>query len=399
MMVKALKLQLDTAHNPSAVPLNGQYHMEVLRKRLTADEVYASNTRYDPTSGQVQWTPDGVNWYAAPNLDPRNSTSVPKRPDATTDNCPAAKSVAEYFKRYISLVVSILQAGSTLVQGVSAIVAFLNVLGGYGILWDIVAGMFGTLVGYGATAISTAFTDDQYDKLKCVLYCCMSGGQLDANSLIVVKQQVSSKLNATAAPIVNLMLDVMGFAGVNRAATFYTLPGDCSACPSCSWSIAIDLTWLWGLSQQANCPSGGSCPNQLSWSPQGVLGTYSGRPAWLGQKTLGDNALRFGRSFPLAIPAGSTLTNITFWAKRTSGNMDNFSKIIWPLDRSQSCQWGAFWPGYQTATLNVNGPYQVQVYIGIGSYVGNDPGTLIIDQIRITGTGNRPAIPYVTDIH
>ena len=90
MMVKALKLQLDTAHNPSAVPLNGQYHMEVLRKRLTADEVYASNTRYDPTSGQVQWTPDGVNWYAAPNLDPRNSTSVPKRPDAATDNCPAA---------------------------------------------------------------------------------------------------------------------------------------------------------------------------------------------------------------------------------------------------------------------------------------------------------------------
>lgn len=399
-MSHTIKIRVKNAHNPSAVPVDGKYPVDIIRKRLTVDEVYPDNLRYNPTTGTVQYSPDGINWYDDTSADPRNNPAVLGRQGAT-DNCPAAKSVTEYFRRYIALVVSVLSAGATIVQGASAIVGFLNLLGGYGILWELITGVFGTLTGYGATAINTAFTSDQYDKLQCILFCTMSNSKMDAGGLAVTKQMVTAQLNATAAPIVNLMLDMMGFAGVTRAGTFYTVAGSCAGCPSCDWSFCVDLTWLWDYVRPANCPQTAACPPVLTRPTQGKLGTYTGRPAWEWERTLGDNALRFGKTFPLTLPAGATLTNIKLWFIRTSGggNTDGFSKDLWPLSQAVQCAVGAFHNSPITYPIGISGPTTETFMINIGSNVGGDTGQGFYVQMELNGTGNRPGIPSVPKVY
>ena len=392
MMTHTIKLEIKTGHNPSATPVDGLYPVDVIRKRLLVDEVYPANLRYSSGAGSVQYTPDGTNWYNAPEFDPRNNAGAVGR-KGESSNCPAAKSVAEYFRRYITLVTGILSAGSGLVQGASAILGFLNLLGGYGILWEIISGMFGTLTGYGASAIATAFTSDQYDKLTCILLCTMNDSKLDANSLTLTKQLVTEQLNATAAPIVNLMLDVMGFAGVNRAGAFYTVAGDCSGCASCDWSFCVDLDWLWAQSSPAAAPY--SCPPQFLYSPQGVLGSLSGHTTWRAQKTLGDTANRFGRRFPITLPAGAVLTRIKIWFIRSAGNTDGFSKVLWDYASTVNCVNGAFHNSPLVYAQSVAGPVVETYYLGLGTTVASDGTTFDYVQIELTGTGNRPAIPYV----
>jgi hypothetical protein len=385
-------------HNTAATPVDGKFPVEVIRKRLSVDEVYPANQRLGGTPLRVQYTPDGgATWVDAPNLDPRNASNPPAR-TGVTDNCPAASSVTEYVHRFMTIVLGVLSAGSTVVQGTGALLVALDLLGGYGILWDIVAGVFGTLTGFGASAIAAAFTSDQYDDLTCILFCNMANSQVTADGLVAIKTQVSATLNATAGLIVNLILDLMGVQGINKAALFYTTGHSCSGCPSCDWDFSIDLTWLWGQSSRANSPNPG-CPPNLSYGPQGALSSWAGHPTWVCEKTLGDTANRFGRTFPIIIPAGATMTAILMSWVRSTGNTDQFTKILWPFNLGPYCVSGAFHNsplGYGFAPMT---PQTVQVYAGIGTTVASDSTSLHIVQMRIVGTGTRPAIPYVPTIY
>jgi hypothetical protein len=189
-------------------------------------------------------------------------------------------------------------------------------------------------------------------------------------------------------------LDMMGFAGVNRAGTFYTIAGDCSGCASCNWAICADLDYLWAQSFAANCPYPG-CPPNLAYAPQGTLGSVSGHTTWRAQKTLGDTANRFGRRFPIVIPAGATLTQVKVWFQRSAGNTDGFTKILWDQSAQAQCASGAFNNSPKTYAMSVSGPTTVWFYLGLGTTVANDSSTFDYLQVEFTGTGNRPGIPFV----
>ena len=48
--------------------------MEIVRKYLTPDEVSPANIRTNPTTGEVEISPDGgTTWNDAPQLDPRHA--------------------------------------------------------------------------------------------------------------------------------------------------------------------------------------------------------------------------------------------------------------------------------------------------------------------------------------
>lgn len=243
-MSHEVRIEVSAAHNPAATPVNGQYPVSIIRKQLLASELYPDNQRYNPTTGEVEYTPDGgATWISAPELDPRNQTNVPPRTGSDVP-CQSAGSAVEYIKRYITLVVTMLQAGSLIVQLATATVAFLKVIsGGYAILWELITSAVTTLAGFGATVIGNAFDDTVYHEIACILQCHMdANGQLNETSLGLAQAQITADIGGTAGDVTNLILSIMGFAGVNKAATFYNVDEDCSDCSSCGWCYEWDLT-------------------------------------------------------------------------------------------------------------------------------------------------------------
>lgn len=232
--------------------------IQIIRKELNPAELYPDNLRYNPTTGEVGYTPDdGATWIPAPELDPRHAGNIPPRPGSDIV-CQSGGSVAEYVKRYINMIVPLLSASATLVQGASSIVGFLGILSsGYAVLWSAITGVFATLVGYGATTIGSAFDDDVYHQIACNLQCNMnSNGQMDQSHLDAAKTDITNNIGGTAAEVTNLLLDLMGFAGVNRAASFYTTDTDCADC-DCNNTWCYDFVAAGRLSAFTPWPGAG----------------------------------------------------------------------------------------------------------------------------------------------
>lgn len=348
-----------------------------IRKELRADELYPVDQRYNDTTGEVEYTPDGGStWLSAPELDPRNQTNIPPRP-GTDISCQGAASVAEYLKRYITLVLTLLTASATLVQGATAIVGFLKIIsGGYAILWELITEVFATLTGYGAVLIGAAFDDSVYHEIACILMCNMdASGQLNAESFENTKAQITTDIGGTAGDVTNLLLDLMGFAGVNRAAHFYDMAEDCGDCASCGWCRTWDLAeampdWL-------NIETLGS------WvSGVGIQGTFSGTDFY---------GIRAGGQFPSS--AHVTGMAITMTSNKWFGTLQNTARLYATPDS------GVAFAGTTTHANNSNpgaetrswSPNVTVRFLRLALDVHTDAGHQnIITRITLSGDGENP---------
>lgn len=285
--------------------------VQFIRKQLLADEVYPTNQRYDEATDTVQYTPDGgTTWIDAPELDPRNQDNIPTRPGTPGPDlaCQAAGSVVEYITRYITLVTSLLSASATLVQGITAIIGFLGLLfAGWAILWDLIAGVFATLTGFGASTVTAAMTSTVYEQLLCILSCNMDNhGALDDDHFTAVLNAVDSQIGGTAATILRGILSLMGRAGINRAASFYDTSSDCSGC-GCDWCAEWDLT------QE---------PGPIQIDPGGA-GVYTPGVGWQAQN--GYTSGTFRRFITANIPAltGKTTTEVSVTITEVAGSVNS----------------------------------------------------------------------------
>lgn len=213
--------------------------MEIVRKRLDADEVTPSGTRYDATADTIQVSGDGgTTWVDTPQLDPRHADNF-RLPPLTGDvQCDAAERMRNWIKDYLNGVV----ASVGLVQTVNAILAIVTlVTGGVGFIISLILAVAEALLAIGTTAISTNMTTAVYDELLCIILSNIDAdGQMSAAQLNDIRTAVNSDIGGTAATILNLVFDTIGEVGLSNAAVNRTESGDCGAC--ITWCYEFDWT-------------------------------------------------------------------------------------------------------------------------------------------------------------
>jgi len=242
-MSREIKIEVSADHNPAATPIDGQYIVSFIRKQLRADEVYPSDLRYNDTTGNVEYSPDGgATWVPAPGSDPRQQTRLPPQTGVNAD-CNSAASAVEWLKRYVTIVTTLLDAGAALVYAVTTIVSAFEVIAeSYGLLWDLIAGVFSTLQAAGAAAITAAMTGAVYDELTCIINCNLNASnQVTVGSFATIQSDVTSQIGGLAATLINGMFSVMGWGGLNDIMALALATDDCSDC-GCGWCHTFDFT-------------------------------------------------------------------------------------------------------------------------------------------------------------
>lgn len=210
--------------------------MKIIRGRLNPADVSNPSIRYSSTDDTLQYTPDnGTTWVNVPELDPRHSAAFLKPPVAGSNKrCDSAANKVKWLKDFIDYETSLLVAGATITTLINGILVPMDLLSPMADLLSIIIDLADEIFGIGATALTAAFTDDQYDLLKCIFYCnADTNGQVSAGQLAQTESDITTLLNTTAAIVVNAILFVQGEIGLSNAGTLYSEVGDCTACDCC----------------------------------------------------------------------------------------------------------------------------------------------------------------------
>lgn len=233
--------------------------MPIIRKQLKPSDVYPEDIRYNSDTDTVQSLINDE-WVDNPEADPRTQTTFPPRVTSDTP-CDAAQSVVDALKGQIDQTITAVSNASTAAT-IAGIILGLFTFGLFEIFITIALGIAGAMIDAGEAALTAALTDPVYDQLKCILDCEMdSSGRLNESSFAVVQSRVTDEIGGLAATIINAMLSLAGFGGINNLASLGTSTGDCSECGCVetwcydfdftisSWSsfVSVDLgTWVGG---------------------------------------------------------------------------------------------------------------------------------------------------------
>lgn len=231
-MPHTLRIEVTGDHNPDAVPINGQYPIAIIRKRLAADEVYPLNVRYNPDTDQVEYSPDGgATWEPNPSGDPRLVSPLPPQ---TGDNaaCNSAASFVRYMAKWREVLQSIATPGITVTGVAYGMLGYLaDLTGPWAVLFEFIVAAATTLATAGLSAIDAALDVGNLDTLECIVYCHLNAdNQLDAAALSQVQGDVTDQIGGTDATIINLLMTVMGYGGINSAMALKLDTDDCSGC-------------------------------------------------------------------------------------------------------------------------------------------------------------------------
>ena len=202
--------------------------MPIIRKQLKPSDVYPDDIRYNPSGDNVEVLIDGE-WIPAPGSDPRKNNTLPPRVTADT-KCDAARSIADALQGQIAGIVTAIDNASTAMTIVGIILSIFS-FGVFAIFVTIALGIADYMIALGSAAIEAALPPSAYDDLACILYCHMDeDGRISAADIPNINQEIVDQLGATGGTIINSMIDLAGFAGLNGLAAVGTSTGDCSAC-------------------------------------------------------------------------------------------------------------------------------------------------------------------------
>lgn len=213
----------------------------LIRKELDPGELYPLSLRLN--DGVVQYSADGgATWADSPGQDPRKMILLPPR--ATGDlRCDGAANAEDWISNWLSVTLTAVSEGTGALGVVALILPLLIELGPFAVLFELVLAVVAEVISAGSTAVAAALTSTVWTELKCILYCRMhSDGALDAAALANVRADVNSQIGGLAAVVLNLVFDVMGYAGITDAGRTGTVTGSCGGC-TCG-SLCIDFTDL-----------------------------------------------------------------------------------------------------------------------------------------------------------
>lgn len=214
--------------------------MEIVKKQLTPDEIQPAGTRFNTTEDTVQLSPDGgTTWINAPDLDPRHNTAYQLPPRGGSDpQCDAAANMVAKLQS----MVSIFEAEISQFQAASGLLAIILVFfGGAGLIIDLLLAIADLLVTIGASAISAAFTSDQWGLILCILDCNIEGdGTVTEADLAQIIYQIYTQCSTVVYDVMFFLLPTLGEVGLTNAGASGTETGDCSDC-DCGWCFEVDL--------------------------------------------------------------------------------------------------------------------------------------------------------------
>jgi len=257
-----LMLVVSDEHDPDATPNeDGEFVVNVVRGRLSADDVTPPNTRYYGTPPVYQTTTDGgVTWVDNPEADPRYNPAylLPPMTPYSGLECDVAARMTAQLRDNINIMCEAADAA----QAATALIGlFVLPTGLPGMLLDLFLAVCNWIIDNGQATILAAFTDAVYDDIQCILSCYIKDdGRITQESLDVAWDAVKAAHPGTVATVVDevrfLFTDVtFTNAGVSRDET-----GDCSDCDPCDWFIEYDFTagstHDWGIYIDASQPYG-----------------------------------------------------------------------------------------------------------------------------------------------
>lgn len=215
---------------------------QIVRKELSPAQVTPTSLRWNPDTNTVQQTPDGGStWIDNPSADPRAGAGFQLPPRGGSDpQCNAAENMTVKLKG----MVNIFEAELSQLQSVNALVDLVLVfLPEVGIVLEALLAATELVLTIGSSAISAAFTDDQWDIVKCILYCDIaSDGTVDQTRFDKILDDMHIQNSTVVYDVLYTLFTLsLGVNGITNAGATGDAVGDCSGC-ACEWCYEWDFT-------------------------------------------------------------------------------------------------------------------------------------------------------------
>lgn len=230
--------------------------MEIVRKKLTPDDLSPSYLRYNAEDDVVQITGDnGATWQDAPQLDPRTTNQFAPMSGGDVA-CDAATRMVAAIEEVVTALINAINGGAGFAALQGILMGWLAVFGFFFVLVALAALVIAIFVAIGYVALYAAFSTFNWDELACKIRCYVnSDGRLDADTFAEVKAMIADDYDSTQSTVLNAILDLTGFGALNAFAASRTETGDCGGCDGCEWCWEWDAADIatpglgWSLSE------------------------------------------------------------------------------------------------------------------------------------------------------
>lgn len=202
--------------------------IEVIRKKLSAEEINPPGVRYNADDDSVQVFVDGE-WIDAPAFDPRTSPGyLYPALTGSTRRCDAAANMVAAVKNIVDEVV----ATTTLIAMLGVLIAIITgVFPALLLLDPLILTFADAILFLTQTVVDAAFTSGVYDDLLCYFVVnCDDNGQLTGAKLETIRLQVTAEQDATVAAVFDAMVLMIGWVGFNNFGSQGVETGDCTDC-------------------------------------------------------------------------------------------------------------------------------------------------------------------------
>lgn len=212
--------------------------MNIIRKKLTPDEVSPPNLRYNSDCDCIQQTPDGgTTWTDTPGQDPRSADGFRLPPRGGSDpRCDAAANMRANIETQITNVGNAMSTANNSLSGISVIIGIFSFAAELTLLPTLILDFCNYFFGVGVSALQAAFTSTVYDELENIFYCNISAdGTVTAAQFTAIQNAVSDHFGALNQVnlALQLQLNFMGAVQLSNAGATGTAVGSCGSFECC----------------------------------------------------------------------------------------------------------------------------------------------------------------------
>lgn len=359
-------------HNPSATPdANGNYVIDVIRKRLWEAEVTPPNQRVDPDTNIFQITVDGgTTWNSAEGSDPRTNDAYKLQPlePYTGIECDVAARLTAQLKDTLDIFI----ASGDAAQSVTGWLALLLLpFGLVGWFIDVLLAIANVLIDIGQANIEAAFTEGVWDDIKCSFFCRVDDvGQISQADLDSAYDEIVANHAGVVANVINELRLFFGDVAMSNAGVVRDETDTCDDC-LCGWERCVDFTTV--------------CPSDFSL----VYGDCDGTNGITGE-FLDSNSQSVAYA-EISLGAVYQFTRIEFQYSGSFSGANGAAKVQGYLSGSQVFQVVVTTDGSHLICAWEDTPTDID-YFNIQINSGTDGGPDRLESCIIRGVGTAPAI-------